>query len=43
MVQARWRKLDGVHLLLLVRAGVKFVDGVHFKRQGNEEDRQEAA
>ncbi len=28
MTQQRWRRLDGVHLLPLVRAGVKFVDGV---------------
>lgn len=28
MAQLRWRKLDGAQLLPLVRAGVKFVDGV---------------
>jgi len=28
MAQARWRRLDGTHLLPLVRAGVTFVDGV---------------
>jgi transposase-like protein len=28
MAQQRWRRLDGAHLLPLVRAGVKFVDGV---------------
>jgi transposase-like protein len=28
MAQARWRRLDGAHLLPLVRAGVVFVDGV---------------
>jgi hypothetical protein len=29
MAQLRWRQLDGAHLLLpLVRAGVKFADGV---------------
>jgi transposase-like protein len=28
MVQLRWRHLDGAHLLPLVRAGVKFADGV---------------
>jgi putative transposase len=28
MAQRRWRRLDGRHLLPLVRAGVKFVDGV---------------
>jgi len=26
--QARWRRLDGVHLLPLVRAGIIFMDGV---------------
>jgi len=31
MAQQRWRRLDGAHLLPLVGAGVKFVDGV---RQG---------
>jgi hypothetical protein len=28
MAQLRWRRLDGAQLLPLVRAGVKFVDGV---------------
>jgi putative transposase len=28
IAQARWRRLDGAHLLPLVRAGVTFVDGV---------------
>jgi hypothetical protein len=28
MAQTRWRRLDGAHLLPLVRAGVGFVDGV---------------
>ena len=28
MAQLRWRRLDGAALLPLVRAGVKFVDGV---------------
>jgi hypothetical protein len=27
MAQARWRRLDGAHLLPLVRAGIVFVDG----------------
>jgi hypothetical protein len=27
MAQARWRRLDGTHLLPLVRAGIPFVDG----------------
>jgi putative transposase len=29
MAQARWRRLDGAHLLPLVRAGIGFTDGVH--------------
>ena len=28
MAQARWRRLDGAHLLPLVRDGVAFADGV---------------
>ena len=28
MAQGRWRRLDGAHLLPLVREGVAFVDGV---------------
>ena len=28
MAQARWRRLDGAHLLPFVRAGIIFVDGV---------------
>ena len=28
MAQARWRRLDGAHLLPLVPAGMAFVDGV---------------
>jgi hypothetical protein len=28
MAQQRWRRLDGAALLPLVRAGVKFLDGV---------------
>lgn len=36
MAQARWRKLNGFELLPLVRAGVKFVDGIQQKR--DEED-----
>ena len=29
MAQTRWRRLDGAHLLPLVRAGIGFMDGVH--------------
>ena len=32
MVQLRWRRLDGAHLLPLVQAGVKFADGVQLDR-----------
>ena len=32
MAQRRWRKLDGAHLLPLVRAGATFVDGVQQER-----------
>ena len=32
MVQLRWRCLDGAHLLPLVRAGVKFADGIQLDR-----------
>jgi putative transposase len=34
MAQQRWRRLDGAHLLPLVRAGVRFVDGAQ-KQSGN--------
>ena len=32
MTQQRWRRLDGAHLLPLVRGGAKFVDGVRQDR-----------
>ena len=34
MAQARWRRLDGAHLLPLVRAGITFVDGVQQEQKG---------
>jgi len=34
MAQARWRRLDGAHLLPLVRAGITFVDGVQHETTG---------
>lgn len=40
MAQHRWRRLNGSHLLPLVRAGVSFVDGVQPER---EEERKVAA
>jgi putative transposase len=39
MAQQRWRRLNASHLLPLVRAGVKFVDGVPLERADTEEDR----
>ena len=44
MAQRRWRRLNGAHLLPLVRAGVPFVDGVPEERCHTEsEARKEAA
>ena len=42
MAEQRWRRLDSAHLLPLVRAGVKFVDGVQ-KERDDAKDRKEAA
>jgi len=33
MAEQRWRRLNGAHLLPLVRAGVRFVDGMQIERQ----------
>jgi hypothetical protein len=33
MASQRWRRLDGAQLLPLVRAGVKFTDGIMQERQ----------
>jgi hypothetical protein len=35
MAQVRWRRLDGAHLLPLVRAGITFVDGVQQTTRGH--------
>ena len=35
MAQARWRRLNGAHLLPLVRAGIAFVDGVQQAKNGS--------
>jgi putative transposase len=43
MAEEHWRRLDGAHLLPLVRAGVKFVDGVQLERDDDNKDRKEAA
>jgi putative transposase len=42
MAEQRWRRLDGSHLLPLVRAGVTFIDGVQQERQ-DQTLRREAA
>ncbi len=41
MAQRRWRRLNGAHLLPLVRAGVRFVNGVLDER--GETEKKEAA
>ena len=43
MAEKRWRRANGAHLLPLVRAGVKFVDGVQIERKKNDAGRKEAA
>ncbi len=40
MAQQRWRKLNGAELLPLVRAGVRFVDGVRQEREKKGTDRK---
>lgn len=42
MAEPRWRRLDGAQLLPLVRAGVRFVDGIQIERQ-EKKDRKDAA
>ena len=42
MAEQRWRRVNGAHLLPLVRAGVRFVDGTQVERQ-EEKDRKDAA
>ena len=42
MAEQRWRRLNGAHLLPLVRAGVRFVDGLQIERQ-EKKDRKDAA
>ena len=43
LAKERWRKLNGSHLLPLVRAGIPFVDGVQIECREDEENRKEAA
>ena len=42
MAQERWRRLNGAHLLPLVRAGIRFVDGTQVERQ-EKKNRKDAA
>lgn len=43
MAQARWRRLNGSHLLPLVRAGAIFVDGAPLERNHKPDPKDEAA
>jgi transposase-like protein len=43
MAQQRWRKFDGAQLLPLVRAGVKFVDGVQQQPTDDNNQQKDAA
>ena len=43
LAQARWRKLDGAHLLPLVHAAVQFIDGAQTECLTDPENRKEAA
>jgi hypothetical protein len=43
MAQARWRRLDGAHLIPLVRAGITFVDGVQQANKGRRASARAAA
>lgn len=42
MAQGRWRRINGPHLLPLVRAGVKFVDGGQEERNDENEEKDAA-
>jgi hypothetical protein len=33
MAQKRWRRINGAHVIPLVRAGVQFTDGVEVERE----------
>ena len=43
MAQARWRRLNGPHILPLVRAGATFVDGALLERDNKTDRKDEAA
>ncbi len=43
MAEQRWRRLNGSHLLPLVRAGVRFEDGLQIERETHEQEERVAA
>jgi len=43
MAEKRWRRLNGAELLPLVRAGVKFEDGIRVERKNNQPEETIAA
>lgn len=43
MAEERWRRLDGAELLPVVRAGVKFPDGMQAERDDQTETERVAA
>lgn len=43
MAQQRWRRLNAPHLLPLVRAGVKFIDGLQHEREEINQPQRKAA
>ncbi|MCY4123020.1 MAG: hypothetical protein OXG72_19095 [Acidobacteria bacterium] len=43
MAQRRWRRLNGAHLLPLVRADVRFLDGAMQERDPTEMEAQKEA
>ena len=43
MAEKRWRRLNGAELLPLVRAGVKYEDGIRIERENNQLEEKIAA
>jgi hypothetical protein len=38
MAQKRWRRINGAQLIPLVRAGVRFIDGIQAERDAGQKD-----
>jgi transposase-like protein len=38
MAQKRWRRINGAQLVPLVRAGVRFIDGIQAERDAGQKD-----